>query len=144
MPKLITRCLSEDYETVTENHDDMDRGELDSDKFSNALHFASYTMPINADPNSPHRPAVGVIISGQVRPTFFYASDYQGGFSLGPNDRNEFKADDIIDLVNGDKSIEEIRENNIVSDKKMTRGVYAVLGFILLIILYFLAAPHFG
>jgi len=141
MPRLITRCLFEDYESATENHDDYDRGDLSVDDYAKALHFASYAMPVAADPSSPHRPAVGVFLTGRVEPTLFYVSDYQGGFSLEATDRNEFSVEDIIDLINGVKTVDEIRESKIIADKKLTRGLYAFFGVILLIILYFFISP---
>lgn len=144
MPKLITRCLSQDYQTVTDNHDDNDRGDLDLEAFTEALVYASYIMPYSDDAESPHRPAVGVMIEGKLRPTFFYTSDYQGHFSLTPEDYGQFNADDILKLVTGQASIDSIQTAKAESSRKMGRNLKIVLGFILLIALYLGAAPFFG
>lgn len=143
MPKLITRCLSEDYQTVIDNHDDDNRGELDLSDLSDALFSASLIMPHSADPDSPHRPAVGVIVAGELRPTFFYISDYQGSFSLESADTGVFEVEDIINLVLGKTTIQEVQNNKVTSVKSMKRGVYITFGFILLVILYFTAATIF-
>lgn len=144
MPKLITRCLSADYQTVTDNHDDNDRGELDLSQLAEALHYGSYILPHSSNPNSPHRPAMGVFISGQTRPTFFYASDFQGAFSLQADSNGEFEADDIIDLVEGRVTIEEVRAKKAASGKRMGRGVKIVLGSMLFVLVYLFAVSFRG
>jgi len=144
MPKLITRCLSEDYQSVTENHDDNDRGDIGLQSFTEALHYASYIMPHSSDPESPHRPAVGVMIEGKLRPTFFYISDYQGHFSLTPDGNDQFNADDILKMVTGQASIESAQTEKIESDRTMGRNIKLVLGSVLLVVLYFTAAQFFG
>ena len=144
MPKLITRCISEDYQTVTDNHDDSDRGEIDISALKDALVYGSYIMPHSSDPNSPHRPAMGVVLAGKTRPTFFYASDYQGGYSLEPADTGEFDSDDIVNMVVGKMTMQEVRDKKAASDKSMSRTIKFVLGSILLVILYYIAAPLFG
>jgi len=141
MPKLLTKCVSKDYRSAIDNHDLIDRGELSPDDFYSALFETSYAMPHASDPKSPYRPLIRVMLAKDLTPTDFYVSDYQGHFGLEPNDKNDFNVDDIIDLVNGDKTIDEIRANKVASNNKISRGIYIVLGSILLALLYFTAAP---
>ena len=138
MPKLITRCLSVDYKNATDNHEEHDRGELSLDEFYSALHDASYAMPVGAEPDSPHRPAVGVNIAGSIDPQFFNVSDYQGGFDLEPAVKNIYNVDDIISIVSGDKTINEIRSDKVVSNKNIKRGVYIFLTILILTSIVFL------
>ena len=144
MPHLITRCLSEDYQTVTNNHDDNDRGHLDISRFGEALHYASYIMPHSSDPDSPHRPAMGVVIPEQAGHTFFYASDYQGSYSLNADNHGNFQVDDIVDLVEGRASIEEIQNKKVSSNKRMDRTIKLILGSVLLVIVYMFTASFRG
>lgn len=140
MPKLITRCLSQDYQTVIDDHDYNDRGELDFTSFRDALNCASIIMPYESDPESPHRPEVGVILPEQEQPTFFYTSDYQGSFSLNADSDAQFNTEDIIDLVEGRASIEELRAKKFSSGQRINIGVKIILGSLLLLLIYFLAA----
>lgn len=144
MVRLLTRCISEDYQKVTDNHEVIDRGELGLSDLQDALHNASYMMPHSSDPESPHRPAVGVVLANELTPTFFYASDYQGSFSLKPVDSSDFQVIDILNLIQGQITVKEVQENKIASAKSFTRGTYLVLGTIFLIVLYFACAPIFG
>ena len=142
MHRLITRCLSDDYQTVTDNHDDNDRGELELDALVEALHHVSYIMPFSADPESPHRPAIGVQIAEKDQQTFFYNSDFQGNFCLNPADKREFSVDNILDLIAGKTTIEQVKRDNISYGKKVNRSVYIVLGAILLVLLYFILTAY--
>lgn len=71
MPRLFTRCISQDYKTVIDNQDVIDRGEMDVSDLEEVLHEASYLTPHSSDPDSPYRPAIGVVLTNEHRPTFF-------------------------------------------------------------------------
>ena len=137
MPKLITRCLSEDYQFAIDDHSDRDRGNLSIEDFCEALHSVSYAMPHSHDPESSHRPSVGVIVAGASSPTFFYVTSYQGEFGLSPNYNSEFNSDDLIDVVNGDKTIEELRIDKTTTTKKVKLLAYLLVGFIGLGVIYY-------
>jgi len=144
MPRLLTRCISEDYQTVIDTQDVIDRGELDLSDLETVLHSASYMMPHSADPESPYRPAIGVMLANEDKPAFFYASDYQGSFSLKPDNSCGFSVDDILGMVQGETTVEDVQANKIALDNRFSRGVYIALGSILLVLLYFACAPIFG
>jgi len=123
MPRLITRCLSEDYLSATDNNSDHDRGELSDGDFNLAIFNSSYAMPLAHDPASPYRPAVGINLAGTHAIRYFYASDYQGSFSLDPTENNEFNADDL----------------NASDEKKFKKVAKIIGGVFALVLLYFAA-----
>jgi len=138
MPKLITRCLSSDYQTVIDDHADNDRGELASQEFVKALHSASYIMPHSSDPESSYRPAVGLYLAEDTQPTFFYVTDYQGSFGLDAKSsaQTQFDVDDLVDLTDGNATIAEIQSQNAVQQKRLSAGIKITFALALLIVLY--------